>query len=153
MRTTAIAASVVSLLLFGGVTEAQQPKPASDAEKRIHEATVRFTEAFNKADWAAVSQLYAEEAVVLAPNAQIARGPEKIRDLFAGLQLMKPRLSIKSEKIDQSGSLAYEYGTYTMRLTPPGGATINDLGKFVTVWKRNPSGEWQIVADTFNTTT
>jgi uncharacterized protein (TIGR02246 family) len=154
MRTIAIAASVVSFLLFSGSSYGQAAaRTATDTDAQIRVAVARFTEAVNRGDWEAVAAFYAEDAVLLAPNVPMARGRASIRDFFAGLQPMKPRLNISTERIVQpAADIAYEYGTYTMRLTPPGRRTVTDLGKYVTIWRRI-SGQWRIVADTFNTTT
>lgn len=144
MRTLAI--SVITLTLFGCAT-----MTSNDADAAIRAAGPRFIDVWNRGDWDAVSRFYADDAVTMAPNAETARGSAAIKQTFSAFQPLKPQLSFSPDRIVQSCEVAYEYGTYQMRLTPPGAAAINDRGKYLTVWRRMPGGEWKIVADMFNT--
>ncbi len=148
MRAFAIATTVVSLVLFGCATTGTTSK---DAEAHIRAEAPRFMEAFNRADWDAVSRFFADDAVALAPNSEIARGPAAIRQTFSAFQSMKPRLSFSSDRIVQSCDMAYEYGTYQMQMSSSAGAAMNDRGKYVTVWRKMPGGEWKIVATSSTT--
>jgi ketosteroid isomerase-like protein len=147
MKVFAITITICSLVLFGCATTTV----SNDADMQIRAAIPRFMEAFNRSDWNAVAGFYTDDAVVLAPNTEIARGPAAIRQTFSGMEAMRPNLSFSPDRIVQSGDMAYEYGTYRMQITPSGAATITDRGKYLTVWRRMPNGEWKIAADMFNT--
>lgn len=121
------------------------------AESYIRSAAPRFISAFNAGDADALTGFYADDAVLLAPNAEIARGTAAIRDSWASMFPMKPRLNFSADRIVESCDLAYEYGRYQMQMTPPGGSMMSDSGKYATVWRRMPNGEWKIVADMINT--
>lgn len=90
---------------------------------------------------------------VLAPNAPIATGPEEIGKLFAGFFAL-PDLKIEwtPSKIDvaRSGEMGYSTGAYRMSFKDPSGKTIEDHGKYVTIWKKQ-SGKWKVAYDIFNT--
>jgi ketosteroid isomerase-like protein len=49
-----------------------------------------------------------------------------------------------------AGDLAYGRGRYTLSMSPAGGEPIEDVGKYVVVYRRQPNGSWQAVADIFN---
>ena len=51
----------------------------------------------------------------------------------------------KKVEVSRSGDLAYLIGAY--RLAMKG---AQDRGKFVEVWKKQPDGQWKVVADIFN---
>lgn len=149
MKPVVISLVLCSLILCGcATTPGTVP---SDADAYIRATGPRFTAAFNRADWAAVSAFYTDDAVVLAPNAEPARGPAAIAQAFAAFAPMRPSLSITPDRIVQACDMAYEYGTYRMQLTPPGAATVTDRGKYLTIFRRMPNGEWKIAADMFNT--
>jgi len=119
---------------------------SSDAEAAIRAAGARFTSAFNAGNADVLSSFYADDAVMLAPNQPIARGPAAIRGGYNGFfNAMRPTLSITPDRIVQSCDLAYEYGHYTTT-----SATGNDQGNYVTVWHRQSNGDWKIVADSNN---
>ena len=52
--------------------------------------------------------------------------------------------------IKHAGVLAYDVGRYTMSVPVKGGGRRQDRGKYLTVWRRQPDGEWRIAADTFS---
>ena len=120
-----------------------------DADAYIRAQAPKFADAFNRADWDAVAGMYTSDAVVLPPNMDLARGPA-IRATFAGFEPMKPNMTITTDSVVQSCDVAYEYGTYDMRLTGPDGP-MNDRGKYVTIWRKQPDGTWKISLDMFNT--
>ena len=142
-----------SVILMGCVSTSTvtTPMASNDADAYIRTAGPRFTSAFNAGNWDTVGSFYADDAVVLAPNAEIAMGPAGARQVFGSIAPMRPRLSISPDRIVQSCDLAFEYGRYEMDLTPPGASMIHDRGKYVTVWRRMPGGDWKILGDMFNT--
>lgn len=42
-------------------------------------------------------------------------------------------------------------GSYTSRMMGEGGKPVDEPGKWLTVWKKQPDGAWRIVMDTYNT--
>ena len=96
---------------------------------------------------------YADDAVVLPPNAPIARDRKSIRESWAGLLGAHNTVSWKASKAEvaASGELGYLYGTYSLSLhDPKGGPPVSDTGKFVEIWKKQAGGEWKCIVDTYN---
>jgi len=148
MRFLGIVMTISSVLVFGCATTATMN---NDAEAHIRATGPRFAEALNSGDWNTLESFYADDAVMMAPNAEIARGPAAIRQAFSAFAPMRPRLSLTTDRVVQSCDMAYETGTYQLQLQPAGGSPIQDRGKYVTVWRRMPDGQWKLVADIFNT--
>ncbi|HEV8363805.1 MAG TPA: SgcJ/EcaC family oxidoreductase [Gemmatimonadaceae bacterium] len=119
----------------------------------IDAANATATEALNKGDVETWLTLYKSDAVVLPPNQPAWRGTDGMR---AGAQAMLKELTISGaafsvEDIKTSGDFAVETGAYTMTMTPKkGGKAINDKGKYIVVWERQPDGSWKITRDIFN---
>ncbi len=147
MKTFSTIVVLSTLVVFGCATTT----PTNDAEAAIRSANAHFTDAFNRSDWNGVTANYADDAVVLMPNADSMRGAAAIRAGYGSMNGMSPSLRTATDRVVQSGDLAYETGTYQMQLTPAGGAAMNDRGKYLTVWRRQPTGDWKIVADMINT--
>jgi ketosteroid isomerase-like protein len=82
---------------------------------------------------------YADDAVLLPPNASMAADRKSVRESWAGLLGPNTSVSWQATKIEvaKSGELGYLYGTYQLSIKDPkGGPTINDKGKLVEVWKK-----------------
>src|SRR2546428_6548912 len=116
---------------------------SNDAEAYIRSAEPRFITAFNAGNADTIAMFYSDDAVVLAPNAPIARGNAAIRDAFRGMiSSAHPTLNFAADRVVQSGDVAYEYGHYTMQM-----GSTTDQGNYITVWRRQPNGDWKIVED------
>ncbi len=119
----------------------------------IEAANVVAAEALNKGDVESWLTLYQNDAVVLPPNQPAWRGIDGMR---AGAQAMLNEVTISGttltvDDVKTSGDFAVETGTYTMTMTPKkGGKAINDKGKYIVVWERQPDGSWKAIRDMFN---
>ena len=114
----------------------------NDADAYIRNAGQRFISAFNAGNADAIAGFYADDAVLLLPNAPIARGGAAIRQSVQAVAGMHPTLDFSPDRISQSGDMAYEVGHYTMTM-----AGNRDQGDYVAVWRRQPNGDWKMVAD------
>ncbi len=96
---------------------------------------------------------YAENAVLLPPNALIATDAKAIRASWAGLLGPNTDLSwkVSGAEVASSGELGYVYGTYALTIRDPkGGSPVHDVGKFVEIWKKQADGQWKCIIDTYN---
>jgi ketosteroid isomerase-like protein len=96
---------------------------------------------------------YADDAVVLPPNAPIATDRKSIRESWAGLLGPNTAVSWKVSKVEvaKSGELGYLYGTYSLSIQDPkGGPPVRDTGKLVEIWKKQMDGKWKCIVDTYN---
>ncbi len=114
------------------------------------------------ADWSAAAQahnadtwvaFYADDAVVLAPNAQMATTKDDIRKTITDL-LALPGLSVSWQtakaEASRSGDLAYTYGTYILTTNGANGVPSTDHGKYSAVWKKQADGNWKCIVDIWN---
>jgi len=100
---------------------------------------------------ALVSAFYAEDAELLPPSAPVMRGHAEIKECWKGMVSAGLNLTIlEAKRIEESGDLAYASGVYELTLSPPGGGTIADNGKYVVVYRRQADGCWKAIADIFN---
>ncbi len=101
---------------------------------------------------ALVAAFYAPDAVLMPPNHPLVKGQARIRAFLQGLiDGGLSRIVLRTSRIESAGDLAYGRGAYTLTLTPPGGAPVEDAGKYVVVYRRQGrGGAWRAVADIFN---
>ncbi len=96
---------------------------------------------------------YSDDAVVLPPNAASAMTKEAIRNTWKDL-LASPGLVITRKptrvELAKSGDMAWLSGTYELTMNDAAGSPINDHGKYLEVWEKQPDGNWKCRADMWN---
>lgn len=139
----------------GGMDEAA-PADLETIRTEIESLNDRWEQGAMAGDAAAVAALYAEDAVLMPPNAPRAEGRAAIEsalaDMFEGITFDAMTLTTDEVGVAESGELAYTIGTFSGSFTGADGVTMQDSGKFVLVVE-NVDGEWMAVADIWNTDT
>jgi ketosteroid isomerase-like protein len=119
----------------------------------IQAADEQWSAAAARNDLAGTLAFYADNAVLLAPNAPIARDPKSIEETWAAMLGPGTAISWKVTKAEaaRSGELGYVYGTYSLSMRDPkGGPPVKDTGKMVEIWNKQADGKWKCAVDTFN---
>ena len=163
-RTPWVAAALLALAACAPKPETPEPAQArlraeSDSAKtaiEAAEARLGGYVAAGKADSAAL--VYAEDAVFYMGGSPAARGRGAIlaqlqQLLEAGSWTIHPT----ADRVEASGPVAVESGTYVFNFTPgphaPAGmaAMFPDTGNYITTW-RKVGGQWLIVLDMSSST-
>jgi uncharacterized protein (TIGR02246 family) len=123
-----------------------------DADSAIRAADPEFAAAMNRTDMPTVMTYYADDAVLLPPNAPAVHGKAAIQSFWTSLlSSAKFRVTLTPDTILHSGDLATEVGHYDLAITPPsGGASMQDKGKYSVTWRRDADGRWRIAVDMFS---
>ncbi len=97
---------------------------------------------------------FTDDARVLAPGIPMAEGWEASRAVFATLEAL-PGYSLEYSPaiadVGGAADLGYTIGTYHMKLPGSDGSIVEIDGKYLSIWKRQPDGNWKIAVDMFNT--
>ena len=96
---------------------------------------------------------YAEDASMLPFGAPIATGTDAIRKTWAAL-MAKPGYSLTfvptKIEVASAGDMAWEIGTFELRVNDAQGQPMEIPGKYVVTWRKiGPT--WKVEADIFNT--
>jgi ketosteroid isomerase-like protein len=132
---------------------AARPAPKSPgAADTIHRLDAAFMKAANARNGGAlVKAFYASDAVLMPPNHAAVEGHTAIQAFLQGLMdAGLTSIKLETTTVASAGDLAYGRGRYTLSMSPVGGAPVQDVGKYVVVYRRQPSGGWRAVADIFN---
>jgi len=129
-------------------------KKSSDAENRIRALDSEWSQAAQSKDVDKLVSYYSDDASAFPFNAPIATGKEQIRQLWSAL-MAKPgfSLSFAPTKIDvaKSNDLAYEAGTFELKMNDAQNNPTTTNGKYVVCWKKPAKGDWKVQFDIFNT--
>ncbi|WP_230533855.1 YybH family protein [Microvirga roseola] len=113
--------------------------------QKLNEA---FSEAFNKGDFAALADLYTQDATLMPPQADFVRGRDDIQKFWQAASDHVGDLRLTTLDVEPFGSdTAREIGTFTLK---PKGQQEEVAGKYVVIWQR-VGGDWKLATDIWNT--
>lgn len=97
---------------------------------------------------------FTTDASVYPQGMPVVKGSGPIRETFIKMS-SAPGFSLRwtptAATVSTAGDLGYTTGTYQMTLNDPSGAPAPERGKYVTIWRKAPGGQWKAVEDIFNT--
>ena len=122
-------------------------------EQALRDLDAQWSKAAEAKDLDKTVSYYADDAIVMPPNASAATTKEAIRSAWKEM-LTTPGAAIswKATKVEvaQGGDLAYVSGTYEETMTDASGQSVKDHGKYVEIFKKQADGTWKVVADIWN---
>ena len=151
-RTTGGQGLLAMSLLLGVLTGCCRGYADSAADAAgVAAASLAWKETFNAGDPAAVTALYAEDAVLSAPGKPVVKGRAAIGQYFAktAAEFATAGLTVADAPMGEavaSGDLGYQWKTYT--IANRSGAVVGS-GQLLTLFQRT-AGKWLIVGDTWN---
>lgn len=115
------------------------------------------------AEWAALSSkgqdvdrivaFWTDDARVFAPGLPAVSGKAALRSYVEGA-LAIPGFHItwitSEASLSPDGQLAYLLSTNAVTMPGPGGQPVTTNGRAVTVWRRQPDGNWRCAVDIWN---
>ena len=148
----------LALLVLGGCSVRSEhefstrtrPEEAHDVAA-ITEAARAFSAAYERGDAAAMAALYTPDATIFPSGADAIAGREAIRRYWTlppGSRVTLHRSTPTA--IEVEGDAAYDHGVYEIAGERGGEAWGPTRGKYVIVWKRQPSGTWRMHLDIWN---
>jgi ketosteroid isomerase-like protein len=115
------------------------------------------------AEWAAVASegrdverilsYWTEDAVVLPPGLAAVVGKPALRQYVEGsMRIPGFRITWTSTSVTCSpdGNLAYMCSRNAVTMNAPDGTPATTEGRAVTIWRREPDGEWYCAVDIWN---
>ncbi len=140
--------------VLSGCSQAPAPAGRVADAAAIRQLLAASEKNFAARDFDEVMKFYSSDAVVFLPDKPMIKGADAIkaamRDAFGNPNVA---VTVKPDSVEvaSSGDVAYGYGTGTSTITDPGTKAVTTVqSKWVTVFKKQPDGSWQAVADIYN---
>ncbi|MGE5353069.1 MAG: YybH family protein, partial [Acidobacteriota bacterium] len=123
----------------------------SAAAATVEQAAVQFMQAINRGDAAAAAGFYADDAVIMPPDIDIIQGTNGIKNFWAKVITIGGRFdTLTTAKVNVNNETVDEVGRYFLSINKPGQNPMQEKGKFVFVWKRQPDDTWKITTHIWN---
>jgi len=108
--------------------------------------------ALNAGDAGAWAGLFTEDGVQMPPNAPANAGKESIGAWSRGLlDNFRVQFGLTVDEVRVLGDWAFERGGYAIDLSPAaGGPSMQDSGKYVTIYRKGAGTGWQMARDIWN---
>jgi uncharacterized protein (TIGR02246 family) len=121
---------------------------ATAAIGRVRQA---FERALRSGDSAAAAAVYADDATLLAPAADVVRGRAAIeRFRRTGLESGITGVDLSVLDFRRQGDVAVEVGEYELVLASETGTSVVDQGHYLVVHRAEPDGSWRRTAEMFS---
>jgi uncharacterized protein (TIGR02246 family) len=145
---------LVVAAVLAGCSQAPAPVTRGADEAALRQLLADSEKNFAARDFDKVMKFYASDAVVFLPGRPMLKGADEIkaamRDAFGDPNVS---VAVTPDRFDvaSSGDVAYGYGTGISTITDPQTRSVTTAqSKWVTVFRKQPDGSWQAVADIYN---
>jgi ketosteroid isomerase-like protein len=140
--------TLVFSLMLGLIAAAACLAGNSDVEKVVRNADEEWSKVAATKDVDKMVAFYADNAMVLPPNAPMVISKAGIRDLWKGFFDSLTDISWKTTHVQsaKSGEMALLIGTYEVTMKDG----TKDKGKYSELWKKQPDGKWKCETDMFS---
>jgi uncharacterized protein (TIGR02246 family) len=121
---------------------------ASAQKAEIEAVEAKWTEFFNKGDFAGIASLYTTDATAFPPGSAMVQGGAAIGAMWKSMaeQVSDPKVTTLDVK-PLGPSAAREIGTFSLKTKGPTPQEVT--GKYVVVWEK-VGNEWKLAADIWN---
>jgi len=128
-----------------------QPPSEESVRQAISDVRTKYMEAYNRGDAASVVAFFTEDAKLLPPDTTMVSGKQGIQAFYAPVGAgVSSGLTLESMELQHGGDLAYDMGTYSVKIQPAGGQLMEEKGKYVAILRRQADGSWKLTTSIWN---
>jgi uncharacterized protein (TIGR02246 family) len=125
--------------------------PQADAAADIDRGRLAFASALSSGDATAAAAIYADDATLIAPAADVFRGRPAIERFWqTGVETGIEQVELAVLELQLRGEVAFEVGRYALHLAPESGGSIVDRGRYLIVHRIEADGRWRRAAEMFS---
>jgi uncharacterized protein (TIGR02246 family) len=165
-----IVATVGSIVLWGAPVRAQietrempMPPIGDTASRPVQESLTpavnvvpddlaeireQYRAATASRDAAALTDLFAEDGVLVASDLDVIRGREDIAKYFStAFEQATPEVTLTRFSSENRNGFGSETGRFEERMTSPEGTVTRVSGVYVTIYRRDTAGHWRVAIE------
>jgi ketosteroid isomerase-like protein len=148
-----VGVELAMIVLLSGAACARTSMDADGEREALMRVSREWAAAAAARDLERIVSYWADEATVLPPGQPAVVGKAAIRD-FVAASLKIPGFSVTWEpeqaSLSADGTLGYLVERNQFTIPDVNGVPQVNRGKAVTIWRKDPTGTWKCVVDTWN---
>ena len=121
-----------------------EEKDISVTPVNVDSLTTTFLAGWNNKDSGAIMKTIADNAIVMNDSSIHSGHVAIARNWISGGVKVLSNIKTSSVIKDSDNKIAYDGGTYTIDLTPPGGPVLKEKGNYNLVWTKQPNADWKL---------
>jgi len=151
LKVATIVFILVSALALGGCASTPVDDTRSNA---LRDRDLKWAAVAEGRNIDAIVSFWSDDAVVVPPGSPELRGKAAIR-AYVQQSLAIPEFRISwspsSAYVSPDGELGYTIGENLVSFSGQDGKRVTIKGRYTTIWRRDRTGDWKCVVDTWNT--
>ena len=146
-----IAAWVIATTLLANARSAVTPEPKATAAT-LQRLEREFMKSVAEKGTQGYLSYYADDAVGVPDGGGFLRGRNEIAKRAGYFDNKRNHMTWTPLGADvaTSGDLGYTYGNFVLTSKNKDGKLVTSYGKYTSIWKKQPDGQWKVVVDVGN---
>jgi uncharacterized protein (TIGR02246 family) len=147
--------SVAAFMMVTAISISACSQTNDEVRDKIVKINQQMAKAMVEGNGQATLGFYTKDAVSLPNYGEMVKGIDAIKK--SNDEMMSSGMKVNSMEfntvmVNTYGNVVSEIGTYKMNATMPGMASpMEDTGKYLTLWEKQPDGSLKIKVETWNT--
>ena len=143
--------SILFIYLFIISCESKSTFDLNKARLHIGKQNKKYLKLYNNGDASGVADLHMDDALVMPPNIDIAKGKVAIKKAISD-EISAGATDLVFTTINMYGNEEFvtEVGRYSLNVKNEGEIVMSDTGKYIVLWEQVSKNNWLMKADIWN---
>ena len=143
--------SIFFIFLFIISCESKSTFDINKARVYIDKQNKKYMEFYNNGDASGVAELHMDDALVMPPNIDMAKGKVSIKKAISD-EISAGATDLAFTTINMYGNEDFvtEVGRYSLNVKNEGEIVMSDSGKYIVLWEQVSKNNWLMKADIWN---
>mgnify|MGYP002884659445 FL=1 len=143
--------SIFFIYLFIMSCESKSTFDLNKARLQIDKQNKKYMKFYNNGDASGVAELHMDDALVMPPNIDMAKGKVSIKKAISDeISAGATDLVFKTLNMYGNEEFVTEVGRFSLNVKNEGEIVMSDSGKYVVLWEQVSKNNWLMKADIWN---
>ena len=143
--------SIFFIYLFIMSCESKSTFDLNKARLQIDKQNKKYMKFYNNGDASGVAELHMDDALVMPPNIDMAKGKVSIKKAISD-EISAGATDLVFTTLNMYGNEEFvtEVGRFSLNVKNEGEIVMSDSGKYIVLWEKVSKNNWLMKADIWN---